>query len=147
MPFGQQSQFGLGSMIGDMRKEDLQSPLYGAAQEVPSAQLQMPEFGSQLRQEAPMPSLGGAESATSGASMGQVGAAGIHRSADLKMSDLVFSLEAAKQGKRIMHLAHNKGFIKYQDIPVHQTIHGQLVNKCDRQGELADEIYRLRRCT
>jgi len=73
--------------------------------------------------------------------------AGIHRSADLKMSDLVFSLEAAKQGKRIMHLAHNKGFIKYQDIPVHQTIHGQLVNKCDRQGELADEIYRLRRCT
>jgi hypothetical protein len=83
MPFGQQSQFGLGSMIGDMKKEDLQSPLYGAAQEVPSAQLQMPEFGSQLRQEAPMPSLGGAESATGGASMGQVGSAGIQAASTL----------------------------------------------------------------
>jgi hypothetical protein len=83
MPFGQQSQFGLGSMIGDMKKEDLQSPLYGAAQEVPSAQLQMPELGSQLRQEAPMPSLSGAESATGGASMGQVGSAGIQAASTL----------------------------------------------------------------
>lgn len=72
---------------------------------------------------------------------------GIHRAKDLKMSDLVFSLEAAKQKKKIMHLAHRANWIKYQEVPHLQTIHGQLANKCERQGQIADEIFRLNRCT
>ena len=69
---------------------------------------------------------------------------GIHEAKDQKMSDLVFSLEAAKHGKKIMHLAHNGGWIKYQDIPIEKTIYGMEHKKCDRQGQLADEIYRLK---
>ena len=69
---------------------------------------------------------------------------GIHRAEDKKMSDLVFSLEAAKHGKKIMHLAHKGGWIQYQPIPIEKTIYGMEVNKCERQNQLADEIFTIK---
>lgn len=77
---------------------------------------------------------------------------GIHKAKDKKMSDLVFSLEAAKQKKRITILAHSEGWIKALDIPRELTIHFQESVKLfhaqrrgqpQRQVELANEIYRL----
>lgn len=70
---------------------------------------------------------------------------GIHAAQDKRMSDLVFSLEAAKQKVKIMHIAHKNNWIKYLDVPIDQTIYGQYHKECTRQGQLADEIYRLNR--
>jgi len=62
---------------------------------------------------------------------------------DKRMSDVVFSHEAAKQGKRIMLLAHKKGYIQYTNIPESQTIFGQEFKSCQRQSEYADLILGL----
>lgn len=63
-------------------------------------------------------------------------------SLDLRMSDLIFSLEAAKQGKKIGVVAHEAGWIKH--IPNKETIFDtENRNGIKRQNEIADEIYRL----
>jgi hypothetical protein len=59
-----------------------------------------------------------------------------------KMSDVVFSLEAAKQNKTIMCLWHLEGWIKQQPVDnciFEQSKHNDLI-----QSKLADEIYLLK---
>lgn len=67
---------------------------------------------------------------------------GLADAKDLRMSDLVFSLEAAKQGKQIGVIAHPRGWIKH--INNKETIYEtESRNGIRRQNEIADEIYRL----
>lgn len=68
---------------------------------------------------------------------------GLSLSKDVRMSDLIFSLEAAKQNKTIGLLAHEAGWIKH--IHNEETIY-QTESKlgANRQREIADEIYRIR---
>lgn len=65
----------------------------------------------------------------------------LHLATDQKMSDLVFSLEATKQGKKIMHIGHKAGWIQQQPIPIERTIYGTEHKNETRQIELACEIY------
>jgi len=72
---------------------------------------------------------------------------GLADSPDLRMSDLVFSLEAAKQGKQMGVLKHDVGWIKYlgREGVIKETIYETESRKgCKRQNEIADEIYKLR---
>ena len=69
----------------------------------------------------------------------------IYKAKDLRMSDLVFSLEAAKQGKEIVMLAHPRGIVRDLKVPKRLTIHYNESKNCKRQNELADEIYRIKR--
>ena len=67
---------------------------------------------------------------------------GLADAADLRMSDLIFSLEAAKQGKQIGVVKHDYGWIK--SIKNKETIFDtENKTKTVRQNEIADEIYRL----
>ena len=68
----------------------------------------------------------------------------IWKAEDNRMSDLVFSLEAAKQGIGITHLGHAGGWIKEQHIPLENTIHGTEHKRESRQIEIANEIYRIK---
>jgi hypothetical protein len=63
---------------------------------------------------------------------------------DKLMSDIVFSLEAAKQGIGITHLGHAGNWLIQQPIPIEKTIYGREVKKEHRQIELANEIYRIK---
>lgn len=69
-------------------------------------------------------------------------------SEDKLMSDLVFSLEAKKQGKKIMLMPHKNNWFKYLNIPEHLTIHSHFMNKERpvRQMEIANEIFKLPPC-
>lgn len=68
---------------------------------------------------------------------------GLVDSPDLRMSDLVFGLEAAKQNKQIGIVSHAQGWIKH--INNRETIYEtEIRNGIKRQNEIADEIYRLR---
>jgi glycosyltransferase involved in cell wall biosynthesis len=69
---------------------------------------------------------------------------GIHRAEDQCMADLVISLEATKQGKKIMHIGHKGNWIVAQDLPKGSTIYEQHHLKCERQSEIADEIWKLK---
>lgn len=69
----------------------------------------------------------------------------IYRSEYKRMSDIVFSLEAIKNDKKIVHLAHKRGIVRYLHPPKTNTIHYTEHNKCEVQSRLADEIYELRR--
>lgn len=62
---------------------------------------------------------------------------------DKRMSDLVFSLEAIKQGKTITLLPHVKGWIKPLDIDHSKSI-AVTQRRNTRQIEIANEIYNLR---
>lgn len=64
----------------------------------------------------------------------------IHNAKDLKMSDLVFSLEAWKQGKEMKILSHNYGWIKQYPINLEESIYNTELNNT-RQNELANEIH------
>lgn len=68
----------------------------------------------------------------------------LHLSTDKKMSDLVFSLEAAKHGKKIMHIGHEGGWIKQIPIPIEKTIYGMEHKNESRQVELAKQIYEIK---
>lgn len=85
--YGQMPSLGFKSYMDDMKKEDLQSPLYGQQmQQVSSEQLKMPEFGSGLQPKQPSLMAGGAsESASSGLTQSQatMGKAGIDAAATL----------------------------------------------------------------
>jgi hypothetical protein len=69
---------------------------------------------------------------------------GLHEAKDKMMSDLVFSLEAAKQGKKIMVIEHSEGWLKDLDPPSETSIHANHWNNCKRQNEIADEIWRIK---
>ncbi len=67
---------------------------------------------------------------------------GLADSPDLRMADLVFALEAAKQQKQIGVIKHATGWIKHIDNK--ETIYEtETRNGIKRQNEIADEIYRL----
>ena len=68
----------------------------------------------------------------------------LHKATDKRMSDLLFSLEALKQGKEITILAHEANWIRPQRIDPNQTIAYTHRNDCDRQNEIADEIIKLK---
>jgi len=61
----------------------------------------------------------------------------------LRMSDLLFSLEAAKQKKTIGVLQHKAGWIKH--INNRETIFDTESKDCRIQNEIADQIYKLNR--
>ena len=67
----------------------------------------------------------------------------IWKSDDKRMSDLVFSVEARRQGKKIVVLPHGKYYFEYQHIPLNETIHGVDSRNDSRQSELADLILTL----
>ena len=63
---------------------------------------------------------------------------------DLRMSDLLFSLEAKKQGKQIMVLKHQTGYIRHStDIDLKDTIWAKEQGNA-RLTELADAIIKLK---
>ena len=68
----------------------------------------------------------------------------LHKAEDKKMSDLVFGLEAAKFNKKIMHIGHMGKWIIQQPIEKEKTIYGMENKNCERQNEIADEIYRIK---
>lgn len=67
----------------------------------------------------------------------------IYKSEDKCMSDLVFSLEAIKQGKEITHIGHYGNWIIPQ-INSGTTIYDRFNKDCSRQNEIADEIITLK---
>lgn len=66
---------------------------------------------------------------------------------DKLMSDIIFSLEAAKKEVGITHLGHSGGWLTQQPIPLENTICGTQIKNEQRQIELANEIYRLKNRT
>lgn len=67
---------------------------------------------------------------------------GLADSPDLRMADLVFGLEAAKQNKQIGIISHPAKWITH--IPNDETIYAtETGNGIRRQNEIADEIYIL----
>jgi hypothetical protein len=66
------------------------------------------------------------------------------KSPDLRMSDLIFGLEAKKQGKQIMVLKHQTGYIRHStDIDLKDTIWAKEQGNA-RLTEIADEIIKLK---
>lgn len=68
----------------------------------------------------------------------------LHNAKDLRMSDLVFSLEAMKQGKTIVSLPHRKGYIQQLSIDFRKSIASMESKNETRQIEIANEIWRLK---
>lgn len=68
----------------------------------------------------------------------------IHNSNFMRMSDCVFSLEAAKQGKRIVMLPHKKGDFKDLHAPVESSCWGREHRGAVKQMQHADLIYKLK---
>jgi hypothetical protein len=68
----------------------------------------------------------------------------IYKATDKRMSDLVFSLEAAQQGKQITILKHTKNWLKDLRVPEGLSIHF-MERRNTRQNELANEIYNVNR--
>jgi hypothetical protein len=68
----------------------------------------------------------------------------MHKAKDLRMSDLVFSLEAAKQGKKIIMPQRPLNYFTIQDVPLEQTIYGMENRREERQIQLANEIWKLK---
>ena len=66
----------------------------------------------------------------------------IYKAEDKCMSDLVFSLEATKQGKEIIHLGHKGNWIIGQIVD--DGIYDRFNQDCTRQNEIADEIWLLK---
>lgn len=68
---------------------------------------------------------------------------GLAFSPDQKMSDLIFSLEAAKQGKQMGVISHAPNWIKHIDNK--ETIHAtESAKGTPRQNQIANEIFNLR---
>lgn len=68
----------------------------------------------------------------------------IYKATDKRMSDLVFSLEAAKQGKQITILKHTKGWLKDLRVPKGLAIHF-MERRNTRQNKIANQIYNVKR--
>jgi len=69
----------------------------------------------------------------------------LYKSEYKKMSDIVFSLEAAKSDKKLLHLKHKRGVVRYLHPPKRLTIHETEHRNCEVQSQLADEIYDIKR--
>ena len=69
----------------------------------------------------------------------------LHASPNQKMSDLVFSLEAAKQGKKIMLLKHPTKYFGIQQVNLKTAIFTTENKNESKQIEIANEILKLKR--
>ena len=68
---------------------------------------------------------------------------GLAYSPDKKMSDLIFSLEAAMQGKQMGVISHAPNWIKHIDNK--ETIHStESIKGTPRQNQIANEIFMIR---
>lgn len=68
----------------------------------------------------------------------------IYESELMRMSDLVFSLEACKQNKEIILLAHKQGFVKDLQAPKESAIFTREIKNPRIQNSLADEIWDIK---
>ena len=68
----------------------------------------------------------------------------IWTSEDKRMSDLVFSLEATKQGKKMMHIGHEAGWLKYYAPPKGTTIYEMENRNESRQIEISNTIWKIK---
>jgi len=57
----------------------------------------------------------------------------------MKMSDIIFSIEAKKQSKNIMLLPHSQGWINEQKTAI--NIHTEQSKNCNMQNKLIDENF------
>jgi GT2 family glycosyltransferase len=57
----------------------------------------------------------------------------------MKMSDIVFSIEAKKQSKKIMLVSHSEGWIREQKTVI--NIHTEQSKNCNTQNKLIDENF------
>lgn len=67
----------------------------------------------------------------------------LYKSEHKRMSDIIFSLEARKQGKKITVLPHSKGYIVAQPVPNEQTIFVTELDNDSIQTELCATILSL----
>jgi hypothetical protein len=65
---------------------------------------------------------------------------GIINDARLRMSDLLFSLEAKKQGKVIQLCTHGRNFVSQLPFDEETSCFGVHKNDCSTQNKIADEI-------
>lgn len=65
----------------------------------------------------------------------------LHKAKDHRMSDLVFSLEAARQDRTIMTIPHRKGWIKQLDIDHTTSCHTVMSKNQTRLISVANEIF------
>jgi hypothetical protein len=63
---------------------------------------------------------------------------------NLKMSDMIFSHEATRQGKRIKVLKHEANYFVYLFPAENTTIHQNSFRACPMQTKIANEIYILK---
>lgn len=68
----------------------------------------------------------------------------IYKSEYKRMADCVFSLEAAKQNKKIIILAHNKNWIRDLKAPYESSCHALERRKPTNQIRHANEIYKIK---
>lgn len=68
----------------------------------------------------------------------------LHASPNLKMADLVFSLEAAKKGKKIMLLKHPANYFSIQKVDEKTAIFNTEIKKESKQIQLANEILKIK---
>lgn len=68
----------------------------------------------------------------------------LHNAKDLKMSDIVFSLEAIIQGKKIVIMPHDKDWIKQIPLEGGYSIHEDQKRREGRQIQLANRILSLK---
>lgn len=61
-----------------------------------------------------------------------------------KMSDVIFSLEAAVQGKRIMVLEHKEGYLQDAGVKIEDTIQHEFLNNCLIQTKLCNDICTIK---
>jgi GT2 family glycosyltransferase len=69
----------------------------------------------------------------------------IWQSDNKRMSDCVFSLEAAKRNKKITVLRHNSRYFEYQKVPLEETIFGQDFHNDSVQTSICNEILRIKK--
>lgn len=67
----------------------------------------------------------------------------ILESSDQRMSDLLLGIEAARQQMPVYILPHHKGYFEDLRVPAELTCFGNEHKAPIRQGQLADEIYRM----
>jgi hypothetical protein len=68
----------------------------------------------------------------------------LYKAKDVKMSDIVFGLEAKKQGKKITILRHPSNWIRQIQIDNSKSIHTTEYKREQRQIELTNKIIRLK---
>lgn len=68
----------------------------------------------------------------------------IYKSDYKRMADCVFSLEAAKQNKKIVILAHKKNWIRDLKAPYESSCHALERRRPHKQNAIANEIYKMK---